>query len=528
MARESEKSFPFDSEIVNGEYDRTYTADEFAEYFRNFISSGIFMKESTNLQVVANGDMSVTLHPGKMIIEGHGYTNKKDIIINLDPADGVLDRIDRISITWSKADRDNHCTVQSSTYSYDPIEPECRRTAEYKDYVVADIRVKAGCVSISQEDITDQRLNSEVCGLAMPFAEIDTSEINKKLEAYYERVMKENDSWRQDEKESFDDWFATLQDKLSGDVAANLQLQIDELNDFVDHGSLYSSNTEVFKDLESGFYRLRNYKSDLFPGSAAVTGTMQKNVVGGHHTGTIITTDGVNYTRFADYDSSGTLVSDTGWKKMSVDTLTTMEQVEASTDLSKPVGAGAVQELNSSLGDISNVGNTTYNSVEKILQYYIDNGYLPDLKSMALIPVMTSNTTPSGVASAISEYSTGPAYYAFRNLYDDTSNSECWQANDSVGTSHSNLWLMYKFPKAVTVNKFRIRFVYTNAVNYKIQGSNNGSTFTDLGTFTTIDGTKALQNTNSYLYYRLFITSQTCSSQNVRGGCVRDLQLYGY
>lgn len=351
MARESEKSFPFDSEVVNGKEDRTYQADEFAAYFRSFISSGIFMKESTNLQVVTNGDMSVTLHPGKMIIDGYGYRNVEDIIINLDPADGVLDRIDRISITWSKADRDIHCTVQSSTYSYDPIEPECRRTAEYMDYVVADIRVKAGCVSISQEDITDQRLNSDVCGLAMPFAEIDTSEINKKLEAYYERVMKENDSWRQDEQELFDDWFATLQDKLSGDVAANLQLQIDELNDFVDHGSLYSTNTETFKDLESGFYRLRNYKSDLFPGSVAVTGTMQKNVVGGHHTGTIITTDGVNYTRFADYDSSGTLVSDTGWKKMSVDTLTTMEQVEASTDLSKPVGAGAVQELNSSLAN---------------------------------------------------------------------------------------------------------------------------------------------------------------------------------
>ena len=358
MARESEKSFPFDSEVVNGKEDRTYPADEFAAYFRSFISSGIFMKESTNLQVVTNGDMSVTLHPGKMIIDGYGYRNVEDIIINLDPADGVLDRIDRISITWSKADRDIHCTVQSSTYSYEPIEPECRRTAEYMDYVVADIRVKAGCVSISQEDITDQRLNSDVCGLAMPFAEIDTSEINKKLEAYYERVMKENDSWRQDEQELFDDWFATLQDKLSGDVAANLQLQIDELNDFVDHGSLYSANTETFKDLESGFYRLRNYKSDLFPGSVAVTGTMQKNVVGGHHTGTIITTDGVNYTRFADYDSSGTLVSDTGWKKMSVDTLTTMEQVEASTDLSKPVGAGAVQELNSSL---TNENSETFN-----------------------------------------------------------------------------------------------------------------------------------------------------------------------
>ena len=187
-----------------------------------------------------------------------------------------------------------------------------------------------------------------------------------------------------------------------------------------------------------------------------------------------------------------------------------------------------ITEVNSSLGDISNVGNTTYNSVEKILQYYIDNGYLPDLKSMALIPVMTSNTTPSGVASAISEYSNTPAYFAFRNLYDDTSNSECWQANDSKGTSHSNLWLMYKFPKAVTVKKFRIRFVYTSSISYKIQGSNDGSTFTDLGTFTTVRGTEQLQNTNSYLYYRLFITSQTCSSSNVRGGNVRDLQLYGY
>lgn len=150
------------------------------------------------------------------------------------------------------------------------------------------------------------------------------------------------------------------------------------------------------------------------------------------------------------------------------------------------------------------------------------------MKSMALIPVMTSNTTPSGVASAISEYSIYHAYYAFRNLYDDTTNTECWQANDAKGVSHSNLWLMYKFPEAVTVKKFRIRYVYTSAVNYKIQGSNDGSTFTDLGTFTTIDGTEQLNNTNSYLYYRLLITTQTTSSPNVYGGCVRDLQLYGY
>lgn len=41
----------------------------------------------------------------------------------------------------------------------------------------------------------------------------------------------------------------------------------------------------------------------------------------------------------------------TGWNKFDVDTLTTLEQVTASTDVSKPVGAGAVKELNSSLGE---------------------------------------------------------------------------------------------------------------------------------------------------------------------------------
>ena len=193
---------------------------------------------------------------------------------------------------------------------------------------------------------------------------IDADEVNKTLkfsavggsgsgggDMYKAVYDKNNDGMVDDAKTVGSLDLLNTTNKTNAVTAINEVLQ--DHTEFVDHGSLYSTNTEVFKDLESGFYRLRNYKSDLFPGSVAVTGTMQKNVVGGHHTGTIITTDGVNYTRFADYDSSGTLVSDTGWKKMSVDTLTTMEQVEASTDLSKPVGAGAVQELNSSLSGVN-------------------------------------------------------------------------------------------------------------------------------------------------------------------------------
>lgn len=177
MALETEKSFPCDAEETETGYDKEYVADDFARYFRAFISSGIFMKEDTNLQVIANGDMTVTLKAGKMIIDGYRYDNTGDIIIEIDPADGVLGRIDRVSATWCKDEGDIHYTLQKGTPSYEPVAPECRRTEEYKDYVVADIYVAAGVIKIQQQNITDQRLNSDVCGLAIPFTELNTDAI---------------------------------------------------------------------------------------------------------------------------------------------------------------------------------------------------------------------------------------------------------------------------------------------------------------------------------------------------------------
>lgn len=231
MAELSERSFPFDSEEVNGVEDRLYLADEFAEYFRSFISSGIFMKKSDNLQVVANGDMTVTLKPGKMIIEGYGYTNMDEIIIPIESADGVLNRIDRIAVTWSLVDRDIHYTLQKGEYSYEPVPPECRRDAEYKDYVVADIHINAGIITVTQENIVDQRLNSNVCGLAVPFAEIDTAELHAQLQSYFKRVMQETEVWKEQEKADILTWFEYIKGQLSGDIAVNLQMQISEFRE---------------------------------------------------------------------------------------------------------------------------------------------------------------------------------------------------------------------------------------------------------------------------------------------------------
>ena len=58
----------FDS--IDGEDERYYTADEFAEYFRQLVSSGIF-NGGTNLQVVCDGtNMDVSILSGYAWLEG--------------------------------------------------------------------------------------------------------------------------------------------------------------------------------------------------------------------------------------------------------------------------------------------------------------------------------------------------------------------------------------------------------------------------------------------------------------------------
>ncbi|MGO0931908.1 hypothetical protein ACTPED_19825, partial [Clostridioides difficile] len=87
-----EKSFVFNS--VNG--DRRYKAEDFREYFASFIGNGVFPNPSSNLQVVDNNNnnMTITVKKGKGWINGAIYINTDDLVINIDPADGILNRID--------------------------------------------------------------------------------------------------------------------------------------------------------------------------------------------------------------------------------------------------------------------------------------------------------------------------------------------------------------------------------------------------------------------------------------------------
>ncbi len=176
--------------------------------------------------------------------------------------------------------------------------------------------------------------------------------------------------------------------------------------------------------------------------------------------------------------------------------------------------ANTVYVLNNKIEELNN----SLTSVQNILKNIMGNN--------PLIPTMTSNTTPSGNASASSAHSNYPAYYAF-----DNNDSTVW-LHTGAG-SITNQWVMYKFTKAVQAIKFDVKWVksYISSISYKIQGSNDGAKWTDLTANITSSNDiekQALNNDASYIYYRLYINSQTITPSSANCGELAMFQLYGY
>jgi hypothetical protein len=132
----------------SGEYDRVYYFADFANYFSTFVENGYVPKHQDALSVMANDDMTVSLNIGKLFMDGYMYENTDPLILNIDPADGVLSRIDRISITWSKSKKEICAGVIKGEPSYSPVAKAIRRNADYKDYIVADIEIRAGAIRL--------------------------------------------------------------------------------------------------------------------------------------------------------------------------------------------------------------------------------------------------------------------------------------------------------------------------------------------------------------------------------------------
>ena len=217
-----EKSSFFDSDVINGQYDRVYSAEDFASYFNTVLTTGIFPSPSTNLQVVANNNMTVTVKSGDAFINGYMYHNTDDLTLELNTADGVLKRIDLVVVRLDHVNREIKCHIKTGTFGSSPVKPSLTRNEEVYELCLAEINIGNGIISINQDSIIDTRYNSSVCGVVNSLIEIDTEEIYSQMRGLIEQ-----------REEEFFKWFNDLKVNLEGDVATNLQGQINVLEDDV-------------------------------------------------------------------------------------------------------------------------------------------------------------------------------------------------------------------------------------------------------------------------------------------------------
>ena len=129
------------------------------------------------------------------------------------------------------------------------------------------------------------------------------------------------------------------------------------------------------------------------------------------------------------------------------------------------------------------------------------------------IPVMTSNTSPSGTASASSQYNANAmAWKAFDGI-----DSSQWASASGIKDTGGTAWLQYDFgyPVRPTVMTYKTSVQY-RAKTYSLLGSNDGSAFTELSAGTlpnTNDRTTVTLNTaGRYRFFRLVLTNKYTAS----------------
>lgn len=156
------------------DHDRQFTADNFAEYFRLFLSDGVW-QGGTFLQVAANSGMNVQVNYGAAMVYGYGYWLKEDAgsikTLAISAAE-ALPRIDRIVLRLDKSvgTRSTVLAVLKGTAASTPVAPALTRSGNIYEISLAQIAVAANAVSIASGDITDERSDIDVCGIVEPKA----------------------------------------------------------------------------------------------------------------------------------------------------------------------------------------------------------------------------------------------------------------------------------------------------------------------------------------------------------------------
>jgi hypothetical protein len=191
------KSFPNNQDVYIG-------AEDVMKWLHGR-TSGVFAADgNASVSALANPTMAVTVSDGLgwMANAGkdgvvwwidHEATNGAKLQLNIDPADGALNRIDRIIVEWVTTNYVDYPEVKvlKGSLSSRATAPALTNNSTVRQISLARINVAAGTTAITASMITDERLNPSVCGLVTESISIDTSTMQSQFDALLRSIQNE-------------------------------------------------------------------------------------------------------------------------------------------------------------------------------------------------------------------------------------------------------------------------------------------------------------------------------------------------
>ena len=163
-----------DTGAVMPEFDRAVTSEPLREYIKGVITNGVLPNPSNNLQVSAgtNG-MTVLVNAGFCVIEGGLAIEPNTRTLEVTSADSTHDRIDTVVARWDSNDavRRVDLHIKAGVPASTPVRPTLTRNESIYELGLADVFVTKGVATITNEKITDTRMESARCGICSSISE---------------------------------------------------------------------------------------------------------------------------------------------------------------------------------------------------------------------------------------------------------------------------------------------------------------------------------------------------------------------
>lgn len=281
-------------------HDRVYSAKEFGRLFEGIINDGVFMNLGHNLIVVTNGGMSVKVQSGRCWFNNTWLNNDSDYPLILDSAEVAVSRIDAIivEVDSTYSTRANSIKIVRGTPAAAPRKPILVNAGELHQYPLAYVTIPAGTNEITQANI-ENAVGTEECPFITGILEtVNISNLLLQWDAEWDDWLLQQrlstETWKtnfQDAYEiEFDDWFEHLQVSIDGDVATNLQNQIDDevIKSFNRYYGFENKQTTISKDAYGNVSSILEVSSE-----ATCTTTFSENMGSKIITTVVVPTEGV-------------------------------------------------------------------------------------------------------------------------------------------------------------------------------------------------------------------------------------------